>query len=76
MAIKSSDNGKKTTLKSQLQKETVIEYITEKVVATTKEIAELLGVKEARARRLLAGLIEDGVLFAEGANRNRVYKLK
>ena len=45
-------------------------------MATTKEIAELLGVKEARARRLLAGLIEDGVLFAEGANRNRVYKLK
>lgn len=45
-------------------------------MATTKEIAELLGVKEARARRLLAGLISDGVLLAEGANRNRAYKLK
>ena len=73
---KSSDNDKKATLKSQLQKETIIEYLTEKVAATTKEIAVLLGVKEARARRVLSGLIEDNIVLAEGANRNRVYRLK
>ena len=76
VAIKSSDNEKKATLKSQLQKETIIEYLTEKVVATTKEIAELLGVKEARARRVLSELLEDDIILAEGANRNRIYKLK
>jgi len=45
-------------------------------VATTKEIAELLGVKEARARRLLSAMIEADIILAEGANRNRVYRLK
>ena len=74
VAIKSSD--KKSALKSELQKVTVIEYLTKRVVATTKEIAELLGVKEARARRLLSAMIEADIILAEGANRNRVYKLK
>ena len=48
---KSSDNDKKATLRSQLQ-------------------------KEARARRVLFGLLEDDIILAEGANRNRIYKLK
>jgi len=36
----------------------------------------LLGVKEARARRLLSAMIAEEIILAEGANRNRIYKLK
>ena len=74
VAIKSSD--KKSTIKTALQKAAIIEYITEKVTAKTAEIVDLLGVKEARTRKLLSEMIEEEIIVAEGANRNRVYKLK
>ena len=72
--IKSSDKTTKT--KSQIQKQAVVTYLTEKITAKTTEIAELLGVKDARARRLLAEMVAEGTIVTEGENRNRVYKLK
>ena len=42
----------------------------------TSEIAELLGVKDARARRLLGEMVAEGTIATEGENRNRVYKLQ
>jgi len=74
IAIKSSDKTTKT--KSQIQKQAVITYLTERIVAKTTEIADLLGVKDARARRLLGEMVSEGTLVAEGENKNRVYKLK
>ena len=74
VAIKSSDKTTKT--KSQIQKQAVVAYLTEKITAKTTEIAELLGVKDARARRLLAEMVSEGTIVTEGENRNRVYKLK
>ena len=74
VAIKSSDKTTKT--KSQIQKQAVVTYLTEKITAKTTEIAELLGVKDARARRLLAEMVAEGTIVTEGENRNRVYKLK
>lgn len=74
VAIKSSDKSSKT--KSSIQKQAITGYLTEHTVAKTSEIAELLGVKDARARRLLAEMIDEGVLASEGENRNRIYKLK
>lgn len=59
-----------------MQKAAVIDYLTEKVTGKTSEIADLLGVKETRARRLLSEMVDEGIIVAEGANRNRVYKLK
>lgn len=74
VAIKSSDKTTKT--KSQIQKQAVVAYLTEKITAKTSEIAELLGVKDARARRLLAEMVAEGTIVSEGENRNRIYKLK
>jgi len=74
VAIKSSDKSSKT--KSSIQKQAITGYLTEHTVAKTSEIAELLGVKDARARRLLAEMIDEGILASEGENRNRIYKLK
>ena len=74
VAIKSSD--KKSLIKTEVKKMAIIEYLTEKVTAKTAEIAGLVGVKEARARKLLSEMAEEGIIVAEGANRNRYYRLK
>ena len=72
--IKTDD--KKPTIKTALQKETVVVYLTEHIEAKSSEIAELLDLKPTRAKELLYEMITDGTIVAEGANRNRVYKLK
>ena len=74
VAIKSGDKSTKT--KTYVQKQAMIDYLTENVTAKTSDIADLLGVKAARARRLLAEMVADGILVAEGGNKNRIYKLK
>jgi len=61
---------------SERQKDTVIEYLTDHAAAKTAEIAELLEVSLPRARAVLAKLIEDDIVVAEGGNRNRTYRLK
>ena len=71
-----NNNNRKSESKSKIQKVAVIEYLTENIYAKTAEISELLGVKEARARRLLSEMIKDETIVAQGANRNRTYKLK
>ena len=72
VAVKSDDKKKVT----ELQKETMIEYLTDHVNARSSEHAELLGVKPTRVKNLLSALIADGIVVAEGANRNRTYRLK
>ena len=76
VAIKSGDNVEKVAIKSELQKVAIIEYLTENVTAKAVEVEELLGVKKSRTRKLLSELIEDGIIIAGGANRNRIYELK
>lgn len=76
VAIKSGDNDKKPMLKTELQKVAIVEYLTEKVTVKALEVEELLGVKKSRARKLLSELIEADIILAEGANRNRIYRLK
>ena len=73
-AIKSDD--KKVTIKSARQKEEIVAYLTDHISARSADIAELLGVKSTRAKQLLKGLLDEGVVIAEGGNKNRVYKLK
>ena len=41
----------------------------------TKEIAELLKVKDSRARALMAELVQEEKIKAEGENRGRRYVL-
>ncbi|MBE6649251.1 MAG: AAA family ATPase [Ruminococcaceae bacterium] len=74
IAIKSGDKASKS--KSHIQKYTIVIYLTEKISAKTTEVAALLGVKDVRARRLLAEMVAEGTLVTEGENKNRIYKLK
>ena len=72
--IKSGD--KKATIKSARQKEEIIVYLTDHISARSADIAELLGVKSTRAKKLLSELTAEDIVVAEGGNRNRTYKLK
>lgn len=69
----SSDDKRKV---SKLQKQTIIEYLTDNASAKSSELSELLDVKSTRIKNLLNELISDGVVIPEGANRNRRYRLK
>ncbi len=68
-----TDDKKKVT---ELRKDTIIEYLTDHVNVRSSELAELLGVKTTRGKNLLNSLIADGIVVAEGANRNRTYRIK
>ena len=70
-AIKTSDKWI-----AERQKNTVIQYLTDHSSAKTAEIAEVLDVSVPRARAILNKLIDEDVVIAEGANRNRTYRLK
>ena len=73
-AIKRDD--KKETIKTVKQKNEIILYLTDHASAKSADIAELLDVKSTRVKKLLSELISEGVVVAEGSNRNRTYKLK
>ena len=73
-AIKSGD--KKAAAKTVAHKQAIISYITENVSAKSTEIAELLGLKPTRAKEILAEMVDEEIIVAEGGNKNRVYKLK
>lgn len=74
VAIKSNDKVRRK--KSDQQKQAVVEYLTDQVSAKCSEISAILGVKDARARRLLAEMIREGTVSSEGANKSRRYRLK
>ena len=71
--IKSDD--KKATIKTTRQKNEIITYLTDHVSAKNTDIAELLGVKSTRVKQLLKELLDEGVVVAEGNNKNRIYIL-
>lgn len=74
VATKSSNKIRQ--LKTASQKTAILEYLTDHTLAKCVDIASMLGVKDARARRILGEMVEDGTVSTEGGNRNRVYKLK
>lgn len=74
VTIKSDD--KKVTIKSSRQKNEIVAYLTDHISAKNTELAELLGVKSTRVKQLLKELIDEGIIVAEGSNRNRTYRLK
>ena len=73
-AIKNDDNVK--TIENNSKKQRVIEYISNHPNTGTSEIAVAVGLKNSRARDYLSELTKEGVIIAEGANRNRTYRLK
>ncbi len=59
-----------------IQKEIIIGYLTEHATAKTSEIADALNISAPRARAVLSRLLSEDIIIAEGANRNRTYRLK
>lgn len=64
------------TAKTITHKQVIICYLTENISAKSTDIADLLGLKPTRAKEILADLVSDEILIAEGSNKNRIYKLK
>ena len=74
VAIKSGDI-KKATKRTEQQLENTLEYMIPNQEYKTSEIAEVIGVKESRARVLINELVKSGRLEVEGKNKGRKYKL-
>ena len=74
VAIKNSDKIRRKI--TSLQKVTIVEHLTDHASAKCAELSALLGVKDARTRRILSEMIDEGIIVVEGSNKNRVYKLK
>jgi predicted HTH transcriptional regulator len=68
--------GDKKSAITEAAKQIIIEYLTECVSASCSEIASVLNLQLSRTRDYLVTLIAEGVIIAEGANRNRTYRLK
>ncbi len=52
---------------SNVQKEMIIDYLTDHVTGDAASLAEVLGVKHTRARRLLQQLAAEGIVVADDA---------
>ena len=72
-AIKIGDKKSAINIK---MKETISEYLTDHAEDKASSIADYIGLKPSRTRDYLNELITEGVVVAEGGNRNRTYKLK
>ena len=73
MAIKNGDNDS-VNPKTAQQLERILKYMESEREYRTKEMAEILGVKESRARALISELVKRGKVQAIGKNRGRKYK--
>ena len=71
------ENCRKTADKLPIneQEKMIYQYITENGMITTVQAAELLGIKQRRARDILAKMIEKKWLKKEGASRSTVYMI-
>ena len=57
-------------------KEQAISYLTDRISAPTREIAQALSVSRPRAGEILAALSAEGLVVREGENKAEVWKLK
>ena len=80
--VGTKSNDKKVGIKSNDkriasgQKRAIIGYLTDHIQATSSELSILLGVGQERTRKILRELVAEEIIVTEGANRNRLYKLK
>lgn len=82
-AIKTSDKKQATSDKNkrQMTKENdsrsmFAEYMSQHGASSTAEIAAFSGLSPQRTRAILARMVEDGIVIAEGANKKRKYRLQ
>lgn len=76
LKFSSIDENSTLDLFTQPIYQTVYQFMQQHEVVKTKDIMQLLEVKEARARQILKEMTNLGFISALGANRNRVYQIK
>ena len=75
---KIGDNEKIGDKKSAIKyktKQAIISFMEGKGPVKASQVAEAIGLQPSRTRDYLLELMQEGVIIAEGANRNRVYRL-
>jgi len=72
-----SDNNKTNDkMSDKYSRDTLLAYLYGNGEVTAKEAAKILNRSVQTARRLLSKLVDEGIIVASGANRNRKYKVK
>jgi len=74
VAIKNGDKGSMSV--GAVKKQVVLEYLAEHGIGKASDLSGLLAVNASRTRVYLKELVAEGKIVAEGANRNRIYRLK
>lgn len=70
-------NADKTPINSlSAQQNSIIQFAKETGSIKSRQVEELLGVKQRRARRILGELVNMGILERQGAYKSTVYVLK
>ena len=76
---KIGDNTKIGDKKSAINlraKQAILDFMKDKDFVRAREVAEAINLKPSRTRDYLGELVKEGLIIAEGSNRNRVYRLK
>ncbi len=76
MGQRQEKREEKAAIKTFNPKQAVVEYLTERVSANSRELADALGLKTARADEILQELEAAEIIVAEGEKHNRTYRLK
>ena len=61
---------------SKQKKQAIIQYLAEHPFGKAVDLSALVGVNSSRIKVYLQELIADGIIIAEGAKRNRIYRLR
>ena len=76
-ADKMTINAGKTLVNSlSAQQNSIIQFAKETGSIKSRQVEELLGIKQRRARRILGELVNMGILERQGAYKSTVYVLK
>ena len=68
--------GEKKSAINVRNRQAIIAFIKDNGTVKASQVAAAIGLQPSRTRDYLSELIQDGIIIAEGANRNRVYRLK
>lgn len=68
--------GDKKSAINVRNRQAIIAFIKDNGTVKASQVAAAIGLQPSRTRDYLSELIQDGIIIAEGANRNRVYRLK
>lgn len=72
-AVKTGDKSHRT--KTAAHKKAIISYLSVNASAKSTELAVLLDLKPTRVKEILAEMVNEKTIIAEGENKNRVYRL-